>query len=239
MKTGAALSVLFFLTLAVRLSAQDTLPRFTVIYKGNGRNIISWTNPFPYTSQISIQRSSDSTKNFKTILTVPDANVPQNGYVDTKGTGPLLYYRLFIVLDSGKYQFSRSKRPAPDTARAVSVSDPLIKNESTRVIVDSLSTKETKALKAKILAPTNPVLPKPEKFFIIKRRDTVVNRISEKFIKKFRDSINRATATADAIRMYGTLLGELGPLTVDEILRELKVAGIMFVGRHRASSIMG
>ena len=58
-------------------------------------------------------------------------------------------------------------------------------------------------------------------------------------IKKFRDSINRATATADAIKMYGTLLGELGPKTVDDILGELKIAGIMFVGRHRASSIMG
>jgi hypothetical protein len=196
--------LLLFIISAIKISAQDTLPRFTVIYKGANRNVISWTNPYLYVSQISIQRSTDSTKNFKTILTVPDANVPQNGFVDIKATTPLMYYRLFIVLDSGRYQFSRAKRPVPDTTRLISIADPLLKNESTRVIVDSLSNKESRALKEKTL-PVNPALPKPERFFIVKRRDSIVSTIPEKYIKKFRDSLIYSThdtllfASADTI----------------------------------------
>jgi hypothetical protein len=215
-----ALAVFLFLFVAVTIGrAQDTLPRFTVVYKGSNRNVVSWTNPFPYTSQISIQRSPDSTKNFKTILTVPDANVPQNGYVDMKGATSLMYYRLFIVLDSGKYQFSRSRRPAPDTAKAVSIADPIIKNESTRVITDSLSNKEVKALKEKIL-PANPALPKPEKFFVIKRRDSVVNTISEKYIRKFRDSIVYSTKDTLLFASVDTIL--IKPFVPREVYRASK-----------------
>src|SRR5690606_29817914 len=128
--------------------AQDTLPEFTVIAKTNGRNVVSWTNPFPYTSQISIQRSYDSTRMFKTILTVPDPEVPQNGVVDTRAPAPNMFYRLFIVLDSGKYQFSRSRRPAPDTA---TVSAPVLENDNQRVVLsDSLDSGELTALKNKL-----------------------------------------------------------------------------------------
>src|SRR5688572_21144727 len=92
------------LGLPATIRAQDTLPKFTVVSKPNNRNVVSWTNAFPYTSQISIQRSGDSTRNFKTILTVPDPSVPQNGFVDSKFPAGPVFYRLFIVLDSGKYQ---------------------------------------------------------------------------------------------------------------------------------------
>ncbi|MBA4166163.1 MAG: hypothetical protein H0X41_01210 [Chitinophagaceae bacterium] len=213
----ALAGILFLFILTTTISAQDTLPRFTVIYKGNNRNAVSWTNPFPFTAQISIQRSVDSTKNFKTILTVPDAMVPQNGYVDVKNTTPLMYYRLFIVLDSGKYQFTRSKRPAPDTAKAVSVSDPLLKNESTRVITDSLTNKEAKALKEKI---SPPVVPKPEKFFIIKRRDSIVNTISEKYIRRFRDSI--VYSTKDTLLFTSADIIQIKPFVPKEVYKASK-----------------
>jgi hypothetical protein len=61
--------------------------------------------------------------------------------------------------------------------------------------------------------------------------------ISASQIKKFRDSINRATVAKPTIKMYETLLGQLGPKTVDDIMDQMNLAGIMFVGRHRASSI--
>lgn len=186
------LAGIILMAICFNISAQDTLPRFTVVYKGNNRNLISWTNPFPYIAQISIQRSPDSLKNFKTILTVPDANTPQNGLVDVKNTSPLLYYRLLIVLDSGKYQFSRSKRPSPDTARIIVINDPLLKNDNSRVIVDSLNTRETTVLKEK-LRPVNPLVPKREKYFVIKKKNTIVNTISEKNIRRFRDSIVYST----------------------------------------------
>ncbi|WP_315816365.1 hypothetical protein [Paraflavitalea speifideaquila] len=74
--------------------AQDTLPKFTTYIRGNDKVIIGWTNTYAKVTQISIQRSYDSLKFFKTILTVPDPSVPQNGYLDAKGATPQMFYRL-------------------------------------------------------------------------------------------------------------------------------------------------
>lgn len=67
--------------------------------------------------QISIQRSADSLKNFKTILTVPDPSIPQNGLMDTKAQNNRMFYKLYILLDKGVYLFSDAKKPVPDTVR--------------------------------------------------------------------------------------------------------------------------
>jgi hypothetical protein len=193
--------ILFALCCASTI-AQDTLPRFTAIAKPMNKNLISWTNPFNYVSQISIQRSLDSLRNFKTILTVPDPGIPQNGFVDSKAPVGINFYRLFIVLDSGKYQFSKSKRPAPDTATYSS--EPVLKNDNQRVVLsDSLSNKEINVLKEK-LKPA--VVPKPEKYFIVKKRNLIVNRISEKYVKHFRDSIVYATKDTMVFEAVDTIL---------------------------------
>jgi hypothetical protein len=94
---------------------QDTLPRFTVRNAGKNRIIISWVNPFPNISQISIQRGFDSLGTFKTILSVADAKSQQNGFTDTKATNDHMFYRLFYAMEGGSYNFSKSKRP--DTSR--------------------------------------------------------------------------------------------------------------------------
>lgn len=96
---------------------QDTLPKFSVKTPGNNTALISWINSFEEVKQISIQRSFDSTKNFKTILTVADPTAPQNGYADTKAPNGNMFYRLYILLDKGVYLFSESKRPELDTVR--------------------------------------------------------------------------------------------------------------------------
>lgn len=98
-----------------KLSAQDTLPKFSVKDVGNNRIIVSWTNNYQLVKQISIQRSRDSLKNYKTILSVPDPMNKQNGYADTKAPADNMFYRLFIVLDGSMFVFSNSKRPIPDT----------------------------------------------------------------------------------------------------------------------------
>ncbi len=64
--------------------AQDSLPAFSVVNKGNNRVVISWNNRYKQLKQISIQRSTDSLANFKTLLTVPDPNNKQNGYMDAR-----------------------------------------------------------------------------------------------------------------------------------------------------------
>ncbi|MFD2920076.1 hypothetical protein ACFS6H_10175 [Terrimonas rubra] len=110
---------LLFIALSVTCSnlyAQDTLPRFSVKNVGNNRIVVGWTNAFENISQISIQRSPDSLKNYKTILTVADPTTPQNGYVDTKAPNDKMFYRLYILLSGGTYLFSDAKRPVLDTS---------------------------------------------------------------------------------------------------------------------------
>ncbi len=212
----AAFFVLIFMCLG-QLSAQDTLPKFTVTTKGNNRILVSWTNAYPSISQISIQRSYDSTKNFKTILTVPDPTNLQNGFVDTKAPTWFMFYRIFIVLDSGKYVFSPSKRPFWDTAK--SAVKPVVKpteangNGAKRVIIsDTLNKKEADKIRERLNEPkpvdTVKVVEKiePERFFTVKRRDTIVAVISEKNFKAFRDSIVYKTKDTMVFRSIDTIV---------------------------------
>ena len=95
--------------------AQDTLPKFSVKNLGSNRIVIGWVNHFETVKQISIQRSFDSTRNFKTILTVADPTLPENGFTDTRANHDQMFYRLYIMMDQGTYIFSASKRPVKDT----------------------------------------------------------------------------------------------------------------------------
>jgi hypothetical protein len=102
---------------ATTVFAQDTLPRFTVNNVGNNRIIIGWVNGLGAMRQISIQRSFDSLKNYKTILSVADPNATQNGFADTKAPSDHMYYRLFYVLGNGTYYFTAARQPRLDTSR--------------------------------------------------------------------------------------------------------------------------
>jgi hypothetical protein len=107
---------LFFLTGCIVMQAQDTLPKFSVKNIGGNRVIVEWFNKFETVKQISIQRSTDSTRNFKTIMNIADPSNPQNGYADTKTNQGRVFYRLYILLDKGVFLFSDAKSPIWDTA---------------------------------------------------------------------------------------------------------------------------
>lgn len=167
-----------FASLSVQAHAQDTLPHFTLISKPNIRTVISWTNPYRSISQLGIQRSPDSTRNFKTILTVPDPSVKQNGFADTKAPAPNMFYRIFIVLDSGKYFFTNSKRPLFDSTGTAG--EPPLMEDNQRVrMSDSLSSRQVRTIKEN---------PGTGKMYVIKRREMYIN-VPENTIRKFRDSI--------------------------------------------------
>jgi hypothetical protein len=119
MKRFTLLATTLLISFLCKLSAQDTLPKFSVKNVGNNRIIISWTNNYHVVKQISIQRSADSLKNYKTILSVPDPTNKENGYVDTKAPYANMFYRLFIVLDGSSFQFTTPKRPTIDTTQVV------------------------------------------------------------------------------------------------------------------------
>lgn len=111
-----ALFTLFLSLLSFsQLLAQDTLPKFSLINAGNNRIIIGWANKFENVKQISIQRSFDSLTGYKTILTVADPTLPQNGFLDAKATNDHMFYRLYIMFDKGMYLFSEAKKPVKDT----------------------------------------------------------------------------------------------------------------------------
>ena len=180
-------------------SAQDTLPAFTLVNKGNNRIIVSWSNTYKDIRQLTIQRSPDSTRNFKSILTLPDPAVPQNGYADTKAINDHMYYRLYILLDSGRYIFSKSKRPVLDTIRIKEppkeikpaeqpvFETPKPENNKT-VIAEEPKAKEPE--KKEIIKP-EVSKPKeiPERIIYIKKRDTLIGQIGERSVRRFRDSL--------------------------------------------------
>lgn len=191
--------------------AQDTLPKFSAVLKSQNRIIISWANNYPVITQVSIQRSIDSLKNFKTILTVPDPSIPQNGFVDVKSPSPYVFYRLFIVLDNGQYLFSKSKRAAPDTAQTEAFNP----DDNKRVLVsDSLAGEEIKILKEK-LQPAD--RPKEEKFFIVKKSNILLSRMAEKDFKRFRDSIVYKTKDTLVFNAVDTIL--INPFIPKEIYK--------------------
>jgi hypothetical protein len=104
------------------VKAQDTLPGFTASLKSGGKVLISWRNGYPSVNQISIQRSTDSLRNFTTLLTVPDPQIPENGFVDSKPGSSKMFYRIFILFPDSKYMFTKSRRPVSEHIEQPAVS---------------------------------------------------------------------------------------------------------------------
>jgi hypothetical protein len=150
---------------------------------------------------------------------VPDPKVLQNGFVDTKADTAFMFYRLFIVQDSGKYLFTKSKRPMLDT---VQVAEPVAENNESRqrvVLADNVTAQEAAAIKEtikqtakepiketpkeeKVVVP----IPVPEKFITVMRHDSVISQVNEKYFKRFRDSIVHKTKDTIAFASVDTIL---------------------------------
>lgn len=108
-----------------QMYAQDSLPSFNV-QEINGMVIIGWKNPFPELNQMVIQRSYDSTKGFKSIMSMPDPSSVTNGYVDKAINAVNQYYRLFYVQPGGRYFFTASAKPKkslPETPKEKPISE--------------------------------------------------------------------------------------------------------------------
>lgn len=221
MRKLAALLILTC-TLYSTSMAQGILPEFSVVTKGNQKVIISWVNNYPVVTQISVQRSKDSTRGFATILSMADPTAPQNGIVDAKATDAKQFYRLFIVLDNGKFVFTRSKRPFWDTVRVITNKQQPAENARRVIITESVTPKQAEEIKEKLQPAATPVVkvPEPEKFFFIKKRDTLVATINAKDLKKFRDSVVTKTKDTIAFSTGDTIL--LKPFVPKEVFKPSK-----------------
>ncbi len=157
-----------FVSLVIVLSgfvaeAQDTLPNFTIKNLGNNRTQISWINPFETIVQLSVQRSFDSLRNFRTIFspTIPASR--QNGYLDTKTpAGATVYYRIYYVMAGGAYFFTPSKKAATgvDFTSNMSAAEPgeLITIRLREAIIGQLNAQQYKHFRDSMIYQTKDTL---------------------------------------------------------------------------------
>ncbi|MEO6403923.1 MAG: hypothetical protein ABIY51_09550 [Ferruginibacter sp.] len=105
--------LLFLLSICINAASygQQVLPAISVA-DINGKIIVSWRNNYtlPVTN-ISIQRSYDSSKNYTTIGSVLNPQNIENGYADLDAPYNKMWYRVFISFDGGAYILSPSSRP--------------------------------------------------------------------------------------------------------------------------------
>ena len=107
--------LLLFITSSA-IAQQDTLPKFAAVKKMNGEIVLSWISTFKNVSQINIQRSKDSLRNFSTIHSVPNTNSRSYSYVDKTAKNDSGYYRIFILFEGSNYVFTPSRKLTIDTS---------------------------------------------------------------------------------------------------------------------------
>lgn len=95
--------------------AQEELPDFSVYKVGGGHVVISWVHNYKDVKQISIQRSHDKKNYFKTIASMPDPSIQQNGLSDNKAPHDSMYYRIFVMREGGVFFTTEVKQPAVDS----------------------------------------------------------------------------------------------------------------------------
>lgn len=175
---------------AVRLFSQDTLPKFTIVERGN-KVIISWTNPFQNLVQLNVQRSYDSLKFYSTIFSAPSPEIPQNGYTDTRTSANRVYYRIFYVFAGGSYAFTHAKR-ADGATYVASSSD----------VSDARDINNSNLLN---------VVPGDKRVVTVKIRDVIYKQLSINSFRNFRDSILHLTK--DTLFAVNDSLVEINPYT--------------------------
>lgn len=236
MTRSLSLTLLLIFALTQSIYPQDTLPRFSIVVKPANKVLISWTNRYTGVSQISIQRSYDSLRNFTTIVTVPDPSVLQNGFVDSRVQSPFPFYRLFILLEGGKYVFTASRKPGTDIAKPANLTSAnrpsdktpaLTKEENKPPASTGLPEKTAPADKGKKPEAKETVpkvvekpAPPPEKYFYFKKSDSVTILIREKELKHFRDSI--FFKTKDTVVMGANNMIEVRPFVPKDVFRPSK-----------------
>jgi len=215
------------------LQAQDTLPHFSATARGPGKILISWHNNYASVSQISIQRSTDSSKNFTTLITVPDPRLPENGAMDSKAPHPNFYYRLFIVLDNGKYLFTPSRRPRSsigESAVAAKEADDdetsISKMAGTRILYfDPAKDREATRVKSPATIHNRPEV-ELSNTVVVRKGDSIIGQLTGSRIQSFRDSL--LTKTKDTLLFIDGDTLQIKPFIPKEVY---KVSPYVFTGK--------
>lgn len=239
-------AILFFCLLMTALvgKSQLTLPAFSVRELNKGKIQISWNNPYQNCIQLAIQRSADSTKDFRTIFSAQSPELPANGYVDNKIL-PVSkrYYRIFYVLEGGAYYFTAAiPIEINPNASGIGTSDhPLDKDRNvgnkgqTTIFLKQkplfvLTNEEYSRFRDSINKKTRDGLHRINAFAVewkpanihtsneslisIYNRNTLVARLPEKDFISFRDSV--ATKTRDTLFMINPFRTQIHPYIPEE-----------------------
>src|SRR4051812_24568583 len=104
----------FLLVIAQEQPMMPPLPEFSVQKVGTGKVRVGWVNPYGTDLiQINVQRSYDSAHGYRTMFSTPSPELPANGFIDNYVEGSKVYYRIFYMLSSNAYFFSKTKKVAP------------------------------------------------------------------------------------------------------------------------------
>lgn len=163
--------------------------------------VISWTNPYPNLVQLNVQRSYDSLKFYSTIFSAPSPEIPQNGYTDLKKPANYVFYRIFYVVEGGKYFFSRVKKTRGISSDYTSLRD--ITN------VNLLN-----------------IIPGDKRMVTIKIRNVVYKQVSINTFRNFRDSILHLTR--DTLFAVNDSLVGLNPYSGQE---NFKASSFIYVNK--------
>lgn len=177
-----SLAILIGLLVCITTFPQSLLPDFTARELTRGKIQISWNNPYRNCVQLAIQRSLDSSKNFRTIFSSQSPELASNGYVDNRPVpGVKNFYRIFYSLEGGTYFFTRA---IAVEASAAATSLP--------VIIPSVP-----AVKAPPIAPM-PSTAEKKNLTSIYLQKNILFRFNKAAYAHFKDSIN--TKTKDKLR---------------------------------------
>jgi len=210
--------LLFFVN--ARIAAQSASIDFTVTDLGKGKVKISWKNTYQTCIQLSVQRSFDSLKLFRTILTAHSPALPDNGFIyKNNDTDSKVYYRIFFVLDGGNYFFTRSRSIAKTTTQTeeltesntsmpeeIRIEDIPFLSRKRRVNSDIISS-DNHDLKTN--SPVSLAKPAEKKFIHIyyHNKDSLIQTLEYPDYKNFKDSISSKTKdTLYAITKYDVIL---------------------------------
>jgi hypothetical protein len=180
------LTSIICILLASKSIAQDTLPNFSLSILKGSKAQISWTNPFSNCIQLSVQKSYDSLRFFQTIFSTQSPELPQNGYVDNNFIPQVkIFYRIFYVLEDGKYFFTQSKAQSSEK----SIVKIAIPNKTEDIKPNNIP------IDIKLIdKPTPDSFPRKRLITIYKKnRQTLLNVLDEAGFQKFRDSISLKT----------------------------------------------
>lgn len=215
MKSVFKFAVLISMLLTAGIAhAQNPLPDLNVKELTRGKIQVSWYAPEGNCIQLAVQRSSDSSKNFRTIFSALSPELVNNGFLDNKPLVGKAYYRIFYVVQSGAYFFTRAVMV--ETAPVAVIETPLSSLEKPKDLTNiylkktllfRLTRPEYQRFRDSVLKAkdalrridANNVEWKPVQRTVNKdvvrvyQKDMLVAELDRKAYQRFRDSINAYT----------------------------------------------